>query len=327
MVDAAREPSGLPLGVPFVGRSAELEFLKVEYDRVAGGAGGRLLLISGDAGVGKTRLVRELGAYVLGKQGLFLEGHYLREGEAPYGPWVAALRAALRDLTPPELAQMAGPFGADLVPVLPELAGLADPALPGLPAGPDDRRQRLYDAFAELIGGLARPCGLLLLLDDLQWAPGLTLLSHVARRLSSTRALIVGAYRGPELREQPALVRSWAELNRARLALHLTLLPFEEQETAELIGRYLGEAPAQELRGMLHRRAKGNAFFIEELLRSLVESGAVRARADGSGWQVAAAVDLTLPESLKLAVEERVDRLGTLAKEVLTEASVFGQSF
>ena len=199
----------------------------------------------------------------------------------------------------------------------------AFPAPPALIS--EDPRRRLFDCIAGLVAGLSRQTCLVLLLDDLQWTPGISLLAHVARRFGESRALILGAYREQEFQEEPALVREWAELNRTWLATQLRLTPLTEEHTEEFLAHYFGEGPAAQLRRPVYRRTQGNAFFVEEVLRTLTESGAVRATP--IGWEVTDATQVTIPESIRLAVEERVSRLGEAAREVLTQAAVLGQEF
>jgi predicted ATPase len=128
-----------------VGRSHELDFLKSEYDAIAGEGGGRLIFIGGEPGVGKTRLAREAGRYARLRGGHFLEGHYLRDGTAPYGPWMEALRAALSERGREELAQLVGPYGPELVQIMPELGDRLDAVAPSAAYSPDEQHRRLYD--------------------------------------------------------------------------------------------------------------------------------------------------------------------------------------
>ena len=315
----------LPVRTPLVGRTNELSFLKDQFEAVAAGGEGRLLFVSGEPGVGKTRLVQELGSYVRQRGGVFLDGCYLRDGTAPYGPWVDTLRAALRGLRREDLVQAVGPYGAELAQIFPELTEELGPFAPTPTLPPEDRRRQLYDGISGLVSHLAQRAPLVLLLDDLQWAPGLSLLAHLARHLGQSRALIVGAYREQEFKEQPALVREWADLNRARLSIQIRLTSLTEEETGRLVAHYLGEGPATELREPVYRITRGNAFFIEEVLRSLAEQGI--ARPSASGWEVLDSARISLPESITLAIEERVVRLGQTAREVLLQAAVLGQEF
>ncbi|MBI3966863.1 MAG: AAA family ATPase [Chloroflexi bacterium] len=318
-------PGLLPSRAAFVGRAAEIHFLRRQFDAAAAGQGGRLVLISGEPGVGKTRLAQEAGLYAWSKGGALLEGTYLRDGTAPYGPWVEALRTGLGGLGRDDLAWVVGSFLAELSQLMPELGDQLGPSAPPSGLSAEDQRRRLFDGIAQVIVRLAERRPLVLVLNDLQWAPGLGTLAHLARRLAGARTLVLATYREQELKEQPELVQEWAELNRARLAAHLALQPLAEAESGQLIEQYLGPVPAAQLRELVHRRTHGNAFFVEEVLRSLVETGVVAATP--AGWQVGDVARLGRPESMRLVILERVRRLGTAALDVLTRAAVLGQEF
>ncbi|MBI3969570.1 MAG: AAA family ATPase [Chloroflexi bacterium] len=312
----------LPVRTAFVGRARELAFLKQQYDEIADGHGGRLVLIGGEPGVGKTRLALEAGHYARENGGRFLEGTHLRDGTAPYGAWVDALRKELGGHGKTDLAALTEAYGTELARLWPQTESIgAQPAAE--PTIPEDQRRRLFDAVVLLLERLARRQPLLLLLNDLQWDPSPALLSHVARRLAETRVLLVGTYREGEIREHAALRREWAELNRARLAAQVRLRPFDEAEVKQLIANLLGVEPAEQLRTPLYRQTRGNAFFLEEVVHSLVEVGAVQPQA--TGWKVLDPTRLVIPDSIRLVVEERVVRLGELGQEVLTQAAVLGQ--
>ncbi|MBI3965747.1 MAG: AAA family ATPase [Chloroflexi bacterium] len=317
-------PGALPSRAALVGRAEELRFLQEQYNAVAAGLGGRLIFICGEPGVGKTRLAQELGLYAWGQGGLFLEGTYLRDGTAPYGPWIDVLRPSVRGLARQVRERLANLYGAELSVLFPELDLEYGPFATAA-RSPEEQRRRLFDGLAELVGALASQQPLVLLLNDLQWSPGLAELIHLSRHWSGVRALVIGTFREQELKAQPALMRDWAELNRSRLAIQVSLQPLAEAESTQLIAGYFGAEPAAQLREIVHRRTRGNVFFIEEVLRSLVETGAVQAST--TGWKVVNLGSITIPESIKVVVEERVAGLGGAGREILAQAAVLGQEF
>jgi tetratricopeptide (TPR) repeat protein len=308
----------------FVGRTSAMKFLLDEYEAVVEGQGGRLVFISGDAGVGKTRLAQELGLHAWRSGGAFLEATYAREGTA-YGPWVDLLRAGLRGLHWNEVLSLIEPYGADLAQILPELAQspIPLPALPALPA--EEQRRRLFDGITSVILNVSKRSPLVLLVNDLQWSSDLTLLSHLASRVGEARVLVVATYRSQELAEEPQLVRALAALDRARLMKEIHLDPLSQDETAELVATRLGARPAEQLRDPVYKQTHGNAFFVEEVLRSLIETGSVRGGA--SGWEVIDASRISIPSSIKLVIEDRVDRLGSAARHILMVAALLGHEF
>lgn len=311
----------------FVGRETEIDCLRGEFQAVAAGSGVRMVLVTGPAGVGKTRLVEEVGNEAERLGGWFCGGRYLRGVGAAYGPWVDALESALARLRPREAARLADPYRTRLAHVLPSLAdgvgSREDPAA-GL-LGPEDQRQQLHDGLAHLLRGLGERAPLMLLLDDLQWAPSLDLLRHLAGRLSALRVLIVGTWRKAEFEQRAELVQARLDIARAGTVRSIDLKPLDQAQTARLVADRFGAGPAERLGGAVYRRTRGNPFFIEETLRALQDTGVVRS-VDGA-WQAADAVELPVPDSVRATVIERVGRLGETAAQVLSRAAVLGETF
>lgn len=328
-VAATDRPFGRePFRTPLVGRRAELAFLMEQFGAAASGDGGRMVAIGGDAGVGKTRLVEELGLWVQAQEGQLLVGRYLREGRAAYAPWVEALRPALQALRPQVLARMVHPYLRDLMQIFPELIRLPITEAPDTSPDvltPADRRQRLHDGLASLLGVLADDRPAVLLLDDCHWAPSLAVLAHIARRLAGANVLLVATYRESELAAQPELAQSLNDLQRADLLTAITLRPLDEAETTTIIAHHFGTAAARLLAPHVFRATRGNPFFIEETLESLLERGVVQPKA--SGWAVTDGASIGLPESVQHLVRERVALLGRDGATTLAQASILGLEF
>ena len=309
---------------PFVGRAAELGFLREEFEAVASGGGGRLVLITGEAGVGKTRLVRQLAEQVRVGGAKFLEGRYLREEGTPFGPWGEILREGMRGISRDEAALAVGPYAGDLLRVFPELeAQLGEEtgeatSLPGPQLG-------LYSGIAHVLDSLSQWVPLIVLVNDLQWAPGLSLLAHLARRLKDSRILLIGAYREHEFNARLTLAQEWADLNVARLFAHIRLQPLGADQTRALVAQQFGDEVAGTLASRVHQATQGNPFFIEEVLRSLAEHGAIRYSEDH--WEAAGPLAITLPRSVQLLLEERLAGMRQESRDVLEQAAVLGQSF
>lgn len=314
----------LPKEVPLVGREEELQFLQTIFESTANDGGSSLVFLSGESGVGKTRLARDFGSHVAALGGQFIEGRYLRGGTSPYGPWVEALQSCVKDAHSMGLEETLRPYKNELAQLFPEM--LADGATNEFPdVSREAQRTRFYDGVTALFAFLAEEKPLVLLLDDLQWAPGLGLLTHVSRNLKRARVMIIGAYRDQEFKENNDLVRGMAEANRARFTNHFNLEPLTMDETAFLVATFLGEGVKERIGSSIYAKTRGNPFFIEEVCRTLVDSRMVHWM--DHAWQVSDSAEITIPESVKLAVRERVLLLGEETREVLSQAAVLGQQF
>jgi DNA-binding CsgD family transcriptional regulator len=282
-----------------VGREAERRRLEEGLGRARAGAGS-LVLIAGEAGVGKTRLLQELAA---GPGAVVLWGGASRGTAGAYGPVVAALRSRLRER--PDALDGCGPLGAQLAAILPELGGPA----------PDADPATLHEAVRDALAHLAADGPVLLVLDDLQWSDdaSLELLGWIAEPLERLPVLAVAAYRSDGLPREHRLRRLRHDLRRGGRLDELTLAPLAPEETAELVGRLLGDDPPAGLAAAIHDRAQGVPFFVEELARaSAAEPGD-------------AAADL--PETVRDAVLIGVADLSQEARGAAEVAAVAGDSF
>ena len=298
-------------GPPFVGREPEMNRLRMLFGDAAAGRGGRLVLISGAMGVGKTRLAQEAGRRAEAEGGRFLVARYLRDAGASYGPWVDALADPLDELTKTERVRLADPYARVLSQLFPSLQ--AGPPRPDLGLlSPEDRRLQLHRGLVGLLRGLGERQPLLLLCDDLQWAPGLGMLAYLATRLGEMRLLVLATVRQPEFDDRPELRRARHDLMRLPGTVAIDLSPLGEDDTVRLTMDALGPAVGAHLGPALHDRTLGNPFFIQEALR---------------GWRGDDPRTIPLPESMQAAVLERAIRLGEPTASLLTRAAVLGEAF
>jgi DNA-binding CsgD family transcriptional regulator len=276
-----------------VGRQAELACLEEALDRARAGAGS-LVLLAGEAGVGKTRLA---GALAAGSGALVLSGRAGRGAPSPYAPVVAALRSGLRA----EPAALDGyvTLRPHLALLLPELG---DPA-------PASDAATVSEAVRCAFAHLARERTVLLLLDDLHWSDDATLelLAALAAPIAELPMLVLGAYRSDGLPRDHALRALRHELRRDGRFEELTLAPLALAETGELLAGVLGEAPAPRLVRAIHDRARGVPFFVEELARA-TDAGQV-------------------PETIRDAVLMQATELSDAAVAAAQAAAVAGESF
>jgi DNA-binding CsgD family transcriptional regulator len=295
-----------------VGRAAELERLAAMVDTARRGEGA-IVLLSGEAGVGKTRLAGELARR--STDALVLRGSASLTGGAPYGPIVAALRARLRS-DPAALADC-GPLAPHLAMLLPEL---------GQPAPATDR-STLFEAVRCALAHLARNQVLLVILDDLHWSDEATLelLAALAEPLGELSALVLAAYRSDGLPRDHGLRRFRHALRRAGLLEELTLGPLDPAETGELLASLLGGRPSVPLVRSVHDATQGTPFFVEELAGALVAGGALQ---EGrGGLELARHGEVPLPDTVRDAILIGVSDLSPAGRAAAEAAAVAGTAF
>jgi DNA-binding CsgD family transcriptional regulator/tetratricopeptide (TPR) repeat protein len=294
-----------------VGRHAERARLDELLGRTRLGEGA-IVLLSGEAGVGKTRLAADVAA---GSEALVLRGAPIHGGTAPYGPLVAALRSYLH-AHPGGLADC-GPLRAELALLLPELG---DPA-------PAADRQTLFEALRCALARVAARRHALVVLDDLQWSDEATLevLSALAEPLRELPLLVIAAYRSDGLPRHHGIRRLRNDLRRAGRLDELALHPLDLEETTDLLTQTLGEPSAQSLARAIHDRTEGIPFFVEELAAALRFSGALQA--GRRGLELAGDGDVPLPDTVRDAVLIRASELSDEGRAAAEVAAVAGESF
>lgn len=301
----------------FVGRERELaELLAALEDAFAGR--GRLCILVGEPGIGKSRLAEELVERARDRGARVLVGRCWEAGGAPaYWPWVQALRPYVQGADPALLGERLGggaPYLAELVPELRE--GLPD--LPAPPAiEPEAARFRLFEAVAGLLRAAGERDPIVLVLDDLHAAdaPSLLLLRFVARELGSSRVLVVAACRDADPAPGDALAEMLGELAREQGVRRLGLRGLGEDEVAEYVETSADVEPPPGLARAIHAETDGNPLFVAELVRLL----------DAEGSLVRADAHLSIPPGVSAVIARRVGRLPEEARELLSRASVLGR--
>jgi predicted ATPase len=312
----------------FAGRKAEIEHLHMLVQRALEGHGS-IVLLGGEPGVGKTRLALEAADYASRFGFGFLMGRcYEGEDLRPHLPFAEIIemalngassmdefRAAIAD-NAPELAQIA----PRLRQLFPDIA-----PLPKLP--PQDTRRYLFQGVSETFMRVARREPLFLLLDDLQWADesSLALLTYLANRVARIRVVVVATYRDRDLDINSTIVWALEELQRIGIR-PIGLRGLSEGEVGMMLRGLSRRDPPGQLVKLVFYETRGNPFFVEELYRYLTEEKQIF---DTSG-QFHADVNLSeidLPETVRLVVGRRLERLGQGGKHVLTAGAVIGCSF
>jgi DNA-binding SARP family transcriptional activator len=304
-----------------IGREQELAQLEELWELASGkGGSGQLVFLAGDAGIGKTTLTADVARRVHDAGAIVLAGRSPRETVVPYQPILEALRHWALNAPASDLSNTAREYGPELSRLIPELRRRA-PDLPPPPADePETERYRLFEAVVGLLTELSRAAPVLLVLDDLQWAdrPTLLLLRHLARATTPARVLILGAYRSTERGD--TFTNAMSELLRDRLASQMEVRGLSEANTAELVRLRAGETPSRSFAHALYEETEGNPFFVEEIVRHLLEAGVRAGSASASVLQ-----RFGLPEGVKQVIAWRLGRLESPAIELLRVAAVIGR--
>jgi class 3 adenylate cyclase/tetratricopeptide (TPR) repeat protein len=311
---------------PYVGRAAERERCQALAERAQGGRGG-LVLISGEAGVGKTRLGQEVAEVAERRGMVVLFGHCIdMEAPPPYQPLVEQLEQAARALTPEALREILGENAPELAKLMPELRQRYGdiPEPPALP--PEQERRYLLHGVAEFLERAARTQPLVLVYEDLHWADESTLLllRDLAPRLAKVPVLAIGSYRHTELSPERPFAASLEALLRARHAEEVVLTTFGEQDVAAMLRGRAGQPPPPELVSLVYSETEGNPFFVEEVFRHLKEVDKLF-DAEGrwrSGIQIA---DTEVPRGVRLVLGRRLERVSEECRQALTVAAVIGR--
>jgi class 3 adenylate cyclase/tetratricopeptide (TPR) repeat protein len=331
-VEDAGATSGAPLGQlvrgQLVGRGGEQQQLKAHWDQVQQ-ARGHLVLLSGEPGVGKTRLAQELIAHVQKSGATLLRGGcYEYEATTPYLPFVEAFRDWAHRQSAAELRASLGASAGEIAKFAPEIETKLGALAPNAPLPPNEERLRLFDNVARFLRMLAAERGLLVFIDDVHWADQgtLSLLHYLLRHLRADRVLILGAYREIELDRAHPLASALVEWNRERLATRVLLGRLSLADTGSLLATLFGqESVSGEFASALYRETEGNPFFIEEVVKSLIEQGEIYR--EGERWQRKETPELAIPQSVKEAIGRRLNRLSEPTIDALRTAAALGKIF
>lgn len=289
---------------------------------------GHTMLISGEAGIGKTRLVGEMVAMAERNGMRVLLGNcYEAERSIPLAPLTDVLHEYLATAAEQEAQRVAHDFGPYLLTLIPDLATRFPGLLPPPALEPEHNKRRLFAAITDLLLSLAHTGPVLLCLEDAHWADdtSLDLLLHLARQSANRAFLLAITYRSDEI--LPALRHLLAELDRGRLASDMVLAPLSQVEIGSMLQAIfdLPYTPRGELPEVLHALTEGNPFFIEEVLHVLVADGDIYV-ANGK-WERKPLEELRIPRSVHDTVQRRRERISPAADGVLRLAAVAGRRF
>jgi predicted ATPase/class 3 adenylate cyclase len=325
------EVSGVLAGrerTPFVGRAQERARLLQAVERARSGTG-TLMLIGGEAGVGKSRLVEEAAAEARRLGLMVLTGHCVdQQGAPPYLPTIEHLEEAARQGSPETFRQALGENAPEIAKLMPKLR-VRYPDIPEpVTLPPEQERRYLLHGIAEFVERNARATPLMLVFEDLQWADESTLLlvRLLAQRVAYVPVLAVGTYRDTDLRPGRPLAVVLPDLLRQRLAEEILLGRMTEEGVAGILQARAGSKPPPELVSLIFSETEGNPFFVEEVFRHLHEAGKLF-DSEGrwlTGLQIA---DTDVPRSVGLVIGERLQRVSEDCRRILTIAALAGKTF
>ena len=307
----------------FVGRGREMEELRGTVGEALAGRG-RLVMLAGQPGIGKTRTAQELAAVAEQQGARVLWGWcYEGEGAPPYWPWVQLIRPYVSQTNPEQLRSEMGPGASDIAGIVPEVRSKLPDLEPVPSLEPEQARFRLFDSVASFLNRVSEAQPLVLVMDDLHWADrsSLLLLQFLARQLGASRILVVGCYRDVELSREHPLSETLAQLSREPTFQRMLLRGLSYEDTGQFIEAMAGIRPFQKLTETIYAHTEGNPFFMREVVKLLVEEGQLTAEEVGGPQGV------RVPEGVGEVIGQRLKRLSDLCNRTLTVASVIGRKF
>jgi DNA-binding CsgD family transcriptional regulator/tetratricopeptide (TPR) repeat protein len=307
----------------FVGRQREMgELQSALRDSLSGE--GRLIMLAGEPGIGKTRTAQELVTCAEGQGAQVWWGRcYQDEGMLPYWPWVQSLRSYFQELNLEQLQSEMGSGVACIAEIIPELANRLPDLKPPPYLEPEQARFRLFDSITNFLKNSAQSQPLVLVLDDLHWADrsSLMLLQFLASEMGSSRLLVVGLYRDTELSRQHPLSETLSQLTREPVFRRMQLRGLSREDTGSFIEVMASIQPTPMLTETFYTHTDGNPFFMTEMIRLLKEQGQVISEA------VSAHQEIRIPEGVREVIGQRLNRLSQRCNQTLTTASVIGREF
>jgi DNA-binding CsgD family transcriptional regulator len=324
MVLSPNKPAVCPI---LIGRTTDLATLHQLIDQAKGGRG-HVVLLSGEAGLGKSRLVAEAKTYATTQNFLLLQGDcFPADLSCPYAPLLDLLRTYAASLLTATITSNVAPFPREISPLLPELVPLPLDQPLASSLDPEQEKRRLFAALAQFFIGQARKQAVLLIIEDIHWSDDTSLefLHYLARHSTTQPLLLLLTYRNDEVR--PRLRQFLAQLDRERLAQELWLAHLTRDDVDAMLRAIfsLPRSARLELPDSIYELTEGNPFFVEEVLKSLIATGDIFYL--NGRWERKPLAELRIPRSVQDAFELRTDLLSDQARRVLTLAAVVGRHF
>ena len=315
----------------YVGREAERAVIEGAQSQARGGVR-QVVLLSGEPGIGKTRLAAYAAYAAHGDGAAIVWGACSEDLGVPYEPWIGVSSQLVEHAPPDLLKRYASRHGGELSRLARDLAR----RVPDVPApqssDPETERFLLFSAVAGLLTEISRSVPVVVVLDDFHWADGqsVALLKHVARAAEHSALQLVVTYRESDLGKDHPLTGLLADLHRIPGVERIALGGLGDDEVAQILTAAAGHELDEDgvaLAGEIATETGGNPFFVGEVLRSLLESGRLVFDEQTGRWSVDSSSAIGMPQSVREVIEHRVERLGDETRQVLTMASVIGRSF
>lgn len=313
---------------PFVGRESEREVIRAAIDRARRGQGS-LVLLAGEAGVGKSRLAADMASHAARDGFRVLVGHcYERDEPVPFLPFAEILEGTLAQAASlDDYRRSIGDAAAELAQIAPRIRRAVPDLAEPLDLPPQQRRRHLFQSYSDALARAARTRPQLHVVEDIHWADEstLALLVHLAQRVAQMPVVVIGTLRPDHDHESPALVRTLEELIRLGVR-PLRLAGLSRDETGRMLQGLDPRPPSGRLVNLIFDETEGNPFFVEEVYHHLIEDGRVF---DATGeFRSDITIDqIDVPENVRLVIGRRLDRLADGERRMLGAAAVIGRSF
>ncbi len=310
-----------------IGRTDHLAALEHYLTKTRAGDG-MTLLLTGEAGIGKSRLLKEAKTLAARLGFTILQGNcFETDRTLPYAPLLDLLHNFCTLYTENEIRRLLHPYATEFIHLFPEWSSRWPEIVPALSGDPDQEKRRLFQTLTRFFGDLALSQGasLVVMLEDLHWCDDSTLefLLFFARQLATQTILLLLTFRNEET--TVALNQFLAALDRTRLAAELRVARLQRTDTRAMITSIFEQPIREEFANKIHDLTEGNPFFIEETLKALVARGDIFYSA--GQWERKSIQELQIPRTVQVAVAQRVGQLSAQSQHVLTLAAVAGRRF
>jgi DNA-binding CsgD family transcriptional regulator len=310
-----------------IGRQQHIGALHHLLEQTLGGTG-QVILIAGEAGIGKSRMVTEVKTSAASAGMRILQGIFFEPDRSlPYAALLDLFRRAFAASSSAEIARDVGTAGPELVKLLPELALRLPDLAPTLLLEPEQEKRRLIETLTQCFVRLSATQPLLIVIEDLHWSDETSLecLLSLSRRIAGHPIMLLMTYRSDEI--YTSLRHLLAQLDRERLASEIILGPLDKSDVEAMIRAIfrLQRSVSADVLDVLYPLTEGNPFFLEETLKALGVAGDVFSR--NGVWERKPSGEFHIPRSIHDAVQRRVQQLTPAARDLLELASVAGQRF